>query len=78
MPEPLGQKEPKEPQLPDPAICRALRVLPNLVECLVVKPRPHVCPHATPFGSGIFCKHPDREQIIARTIAEKKKESGNR
>lgn len=65
MSEPHEQTERHKPPLPDPSICRAQRVLPTLVECLVVKPRPHGCPYATPFGSGIFCEHPERERIIA-------------
>lgn len=58
-------------QLPDLAACRALRVLPTLVECLVVKG--HLCPYATPFGNGLFCEHPERDQIVARTKAEREK-----
>jgi hypothetical protein len=61
MPEPHAPKQHNNPTLPDPAICRAQRVLPIPVECLVVKPNPRACPHGIPFGSGIFCEHPDRE-----------------
>lgn len=57
--------------LPDLAACRALRVLPTLVECLVMKG--HLCPYSTPFGSGLFCEHPERDQIVARTKAEREK-----
>lgn len=69
------QKKGAERLLPDPVICRAQRVLPTLVECLVIRPKPHNCPHATFFGSGIFCEHPNREGIIARTNAEKKSDA---
>lgn len=63
----------KQP-LPDPAVCRAQRILPTLVECLVLRPRPHSCPYATIFGSGVFCRHPDCDAILARTVAEKRRE----
>jgi hypothetical protein len=72
MSEPHDPNEDYRRRLPDPAVCRAQRVLPTLVECLVVKPRPHGCPHATFFGDGIFCENPDRDQIIARTDAERR------
>ncbi|MBI5687455.1 MAG: hypothetical protein HZC54_20475 [Verrucomicrobia bacterium] len=61
------------PQLPDPAVCRAQRILPDLVECLVLRPKPNECPHATFFGDGIFCAHPERDNLAARTEAEKRR-----
>ncbi|MBI5687249.1 MAG: hypothetical protein HZC54_19420 [Verrucomicrobia bacterium] len=72
MSDSLRHEKHDERPLPDPAICRAQRVLPGLIECLVTKPKPHQCPCATFFGNGIFCENPDREAIIARTNAERK------
>jgi hypothetical protein len=56
--------------LPDPAVCRAQRVLPTLVECLVLKG--YLCPYAIPFGSGLFCEHPERDRIVALTKTAEK------
>jgi hypothetical protein len=52
--------------LPDVAICRARRSgVIDMAYCLVDKP--HGCKYAEPFKGKIFCFHPEREEIMART-----------
>lgn len=54
---------------PDLAKCRAkLAGFENYTDCLVKFGA--VCEHAMSFGHGYFCRHPERDQIIARTKAE--------
>ena len=56
--------------LPDPAICRAIQIGADLVDCLVENPSQ--CRYALRFGHGHFCRHPERMEIVKRTEAEKK------
>lgn len=56
--------------LPDPEICRAKTITGDLAECLVTPPV--YCPYAIPFGGACFCKHPQRAEIIARTLPAEK------
>ncbi len=61
-----------EPQtrgvLPDPEICRAMHTASaSYVDCLVE--RPLGCRHAFHFRFGVFCQHPQRDEIIRRTTA---------
>jgi hypothetical protein len=52
--------------LPDPAICRAaIYGIGEIVDCLV--PEPRECRYANIKGTLVFCDHPDRYQIAART-----------
>lgn len=62
-----GHSQPESVQkLPDPGICRAERYYTTgLILCLVFKPQ--FCKHALDFGNAIFCCHPERREIIART-----------
>jgi hypothetical protein len=54
--------------LPDLAICRARTVrLTDYADCLVEKP--FECPYALSFGYGVLCRHPRRDEIVARTVA---------
>jgi len=54
--------------LPDPAICRATANVPSYPKCLVNNPA-H-CDYALGLGSVYFCQHPQKQEIIARTVAE--------
>ncbi|MCX6900389.1 MAG: hypothetical protein NT105_17050 [Verrucomicrobia bacterium] len=56
--------------LPDPALCRAKQIAASLVDCLVHNAS-H-CRHALRFGHGQFCQHPESQEIVKRTEAEKK------
>jgi hypothetical protein len=69
---PLEKKPPR--RLPDMRICRAKPRTPELVDCLV--DNPGLCPHVLSFGDSYFCKHPKRDEIIARTVAAKQRKSG--
>jgi hypothetical protein len=52
--------------LPDLAICRAkLSGVIDLAYCLVDEP--YGCKYAEPHRDKVFCFHPTREEIIART-----------
>ena len=54
--------------LPDVAICRAGHAgFGDYADCLVDAPSD--CPYALSFGFHYFCRHPEREEIIARTKA---------
>jgi hypothetical protein len=57
-------------KLPDMAVCRAMQAgVYDLAYCLV--PGPHGCEHAEKYASEIYCFHPNRADIIARTAAKK-------
>ena len=57
--------------LPDDDICSAMIVIPHLlVECLVLHSA--TCQHAKRIGGGIFCQHPRKRDIAARTEAKKR------
>jgi len=67
---PARKEEGSEPnpqrKLPDVAICRAQPAgFGDYVKCLVHFPVE--CEYALSFGYGYFCKHPERDQIVART-----------
>jgi hypothetical protein len=67
---PEGKEDGSEPKLlrklADAAICRARHAgFGNYVDCLVDLPTE--CKYALSFGYGYFCKHPERDQIVART-----------
>ena len=64
LPQPASQAGP--PILPD---CRAARIadITDFAECLV-KTRPD-CPHRLAFSAFRYCVNPQREAIIARTLA---------
>jgi hypothetical protein len=51
---------------PDLSVCRARvsRTISVLAYCLMDKP---ACKYAEPYHSKIFCFHPKRDEIIART-----------
>jgi hypothetical protein len=51
---------------PDLSTCRAQasHLIKALAYCLVNKPG---CKYAEPFNSKIFCFHPKRDEIVART-----------
>jgi hypothetical protein len=58
------------PRLPDPEICRADPLeLEGFAGCLVQ--HPWTCAHFVSFGGGHYCRHPERDQIIARTKARR-------
>ena len=55
--------------LPHWTICRARDInLAGFAECCVSQP--WGCRYAIGFGNGYFCKHPRREEIIAKTLNE--------
>lgn len=57
--------------LPDDAICEAMIVIPPiLVECLVL--HADACQFAKRIGGGMFCQHPHKRDIAARTAARKR------
>jgi hypothetical protein len=62
-----GQSAPKPSRtLPDKAICRVRRGgLADLLHCLV--PEPDECEYAEPHAGDMFCFHPKRDEILART-----------
>jgi hypothetical protein len=63
---PKSEKQPLSS--PNVALCRARRFgLTDVVFCLV--PNGHNCGFAISVGQGVFCRHPDCEQIIAQTKA---------
>ena len=75
LPEDGGNLDHKMPgALPDTAICRAKRVgsTVELADCLVENP--YRCPYALGFAYGHLCRHPEREEIIARTEAIQRKQ----
>ena len=50
------------------AICKAENIgLRGYADCLV-EPHPYTCEYAVPFGSGILCRHPQRDVIIENTL----------
>lgn len=56
------------PAYPDMAICKAENIgLRGYADCLV-EPHPYTCEYAVPFGSGILCRHPQRDVIIENTL----------
>ena len=58
--------------LPDLAMCRAKRTgFDDYYDCLMEKPAS--CPYALRFGSGFFCRHPDRHDFVNRTGVQERK-----
>ncbi len=57
-------------ELPDPEICRAKAHTSEFADCLAKSSG--LCPYILYFGVGCFCRHPQRKQIIARTLAANK------
>lgn len=57
-------------QVPDCAFCRAIRFggEDDMVYCLMEDA--HRCGYALRFGSGFFCHHPKRGEIMAQTTAK--------
>lgn len=74
IPDTPQQQKVDDRPLPNPNICRAQRILPMLVECLVLRPRR--CRYAFSFGSGYFCSNPLAKQIAAHTKAAEQKSTG--
>ncbi|MEI8037762.1 MAG: hypothetical protein WCJ14_05175 [Verrucomicrobiota bacterium] len=69
---PNSDGEPIEPTTPPSqhvnADCRARPSgVGSFVDCLMGQPL-H-CQHGLSFGYGIFCRHPERERIVAQTEA---------
>jgi len=75
---PQGEQSDQGPALPQPASqaglaiaddCRAARIgeVIDFAECQVKTDAS--CPHRFAFNSFRYCVHPDREAIIARTLA---------
>jgi hypothetical protein len=50
--------------------CRAARIeeVTQFAECLVTASK--ACPHRMTFSSYLYCLHPQRKVIIARTLAD--------
>ena len=66
-----------ERKLPDPAICRARPAgFGDYADCLVETP--FECRYVLGFGFHYHCLHPERAEIIARTMAEQRSEGGLR
>lgn len=60
-------------RLPNPAVCRAKAAhWPGVVYCLVNNPG--VCIHVRYFNDVAYCRHPEREHIIARSNAQENTE----
>ena len=58
------------PPLPDPAICRAVIIVrPDLIKCLVSNTA--TCPYAMNYGGAYFCNHPNKQEIVKITEAER-------
>lgn len=56
--------------LPNSALCRGKRSgIANMVYCLA--PDPGKCEYAENFAFNVYCYHPNRAQIAARTENEK-------
>jgi hypothetical protein len=54
--------------LPNPKTCRAKPAgFGDYTDCLVECP--FHCPYALPFGDGFLCRHPQKHDIVQRTIA---------
>ena len=75
--EPFGQEPAQAQPAPQatpafPDRCRATRIgeVTEFAQCLV-QPWP-LCEHGFSFGSTYYCEHPQREAIIARTLAADK------
>ncbi|MGO8925672.1 MAG: hypothetical protein ACLQU3_02075 [Limisphaerales bacterium] len=74
-----GEQSDQTPTFPQPASptrlvirndCRAARIgeVTEFAECLVKTVA--ACPHRFTFDSFLYCVHPEREAIIARTLAQ--------
>ena len=64
-----------ERKLPDPAICRAKHAgFGDYADCLV--DAPFECRYVLGFGFHYHCLHPERAEIIARTMAAQRPEDG--
>jgi hypothetical protein len=61
---------PRSWRLPNLAFCRALRFgqSDDMVYCM--NENADTCGYALRFGSGFFCHHPKRGEIVARTKAK--------
>ena len=66
---PALPQHPSQAGPPIPDRCRAARIgeVTHFAQCLVKGRVP--CPHRFSFGIHHYCEHPDREAIIARTLA---------
>jgi hypothetical protein len=66
-----------ERKLPDPAVCRAKPAgFGDYADCLV--DAPFECRYVLGFGFHYHCLHPERAEIIARTMAARRPEDGLR
>ena len=55
------------PGFPDINCCQALKIgFGEWVDCLM--PDPQDCPHAVAFGLSFYCTHPNRAEIVARSL----------
>ncbi len=54
--------------LPDAEVCRGQDAgFGDYVDCLVA--HPNWCPHVLRFGDGHFCLHPERREIVRKSVA---------
>jgi len=76
---PQSNQSDHEPGLPQPAFragslirdeCRAARIgeVTQFAQCLVETNAS--CPHRLTFSAYLYCLHPEREAIIARTLTQ--------
>lgn len=66
-----GERDWEEPVAlkvsPDINRCQALKIgFGEWVDCLM--PEPQHCPHAVAFGLSFYCTHPNRAEIVARSL----------
>ena len=57
---------------PDPAKCRAVPIVQDGKTARCISETGHKCSFSQAYGSGRFCEHPDRNHIVARTLAQNK------
>ncbi len=61
--------------LPDPSVCRAKHAgFGDFADCLVEHPTS--CRYSLSFGDGHLCRHPQREEIVRRTLARRESQHG--
>ncbi|MFA5191957.1 MAG: hypothetical protein WC740_14600 [Verrucomicrobiia bacterium] len=56
-----------ENRFPNLGICRARASAPDYPICLMHESSR--CPYSLSFGMARYCRHPERAQIVAKTIA---------
>jgi hypothetical protein len=57
---------------PDASKCRAVPIVDGGKNAQCITELSPKCGFSKTYGSGYFCEHPERERIIARTLAERK------